>query len=142
MKYVGLLLGALLYCVPAFAQTYPTCPATGTVTSCTMTIHVTSTATPIFAKQASRQYLFLQNTGYIFSSSVPVLSQLPVFCAIGSNNQPIANTAGTSNVIALQPGGTYEPSQIVKAQAGFVVPPADVSCIAPFGDVWLTAEQE
>lgn len=134
-------IAMLLSASSAFAQIYPTCP-TSSPTSCTMTVHVTASITPIFAKLASRQYLFLENTGYTFSTGVPVISQNPVFCAIGSANAPVANSVGASNVVVIQPGGTYEPPQIVKPQNAFTVPSGDISCIAPLGDVWLTGEEE
>jgi len=136
-----LAVAMLLSASPVFAQVYPTCP-TGSPTSCTMTVHVTSSITPIFAKLASRQYLFLENTGYTFSTGVPVINQNSVFCAIGSINTPVANSVGASNVMVIQPGGTYEPPQIVKPQNAFTVPSGDVSCIAPLGDVWLAVEEE
>ena len=129
----------------ARAQTYPTCQSgatAGAATSCTMTIHVTSAITPIYARLSSRQYLFLQNTGYTFSSGLPVINQNPVFCAINSGNNPVANSAASSNVIVIQPGGVYEPPQIVKPQNAFTVPSGDISCIAPLGDVWLSVEVE
>ena len=134
-------LTIFLFAPPAFAQSYPTCP-TGSPTSCTITVHVTASITPIYAKLNARQYLFLENTGYTFSAGIPVISQNPVFCAIASANVPVANSVGASNVMVIQPGGTYEPPQIVKPQNAFTVPTGDVSCVAPLGDVWLTGEEE
>jgi hypothetical protein len=81
----------------AFAQSpYPQCQNTsiGGTVACSMTIHVTSAITPIFARLSSRQYLFLENTGYTFSSGVPTVNQNAVFCSINSGNNPIANSAG------------------------------------------------
>lgn len=140
-KAIIFALAMMLWATYALAVTYPTC-ASGSPTSCTMTVHVTSAITPIFAKLTARQYLFLQNTGYTFSSGVPVINQNPVFCAIGSANVPVTNSAGGSNTIIIQPGGVYEPPQIVKPQNAFTVPAGDISCTAPLGDAWLTVEEE
>jgi hypothetical protein len=129
----------------AFAQSpYPQCQNTsiGGTVACSMTIHVTSAITPIFARLSSRQYLFLENTGYTFSSGVPTVNQNAVFCSINSGNNPIANSAGGSNVIVIQPGGVYEPPQFNRPQSPFTVPSGDISCIAPLGDAWIAAEQE
>lgn len=135
-------LALLLWALPALAQVYPQCPS-GVATSCTMTVHVTGSTTPIFKALSQRQYLFLQNTGYTFSSiAIPSLNQNPIFCAIGSSNNPVTQSAPSSNVIVLQAGGTYEPLQIVKPQNAFTVPSGDVSCQAPLGDAWLTIEEE
>jgi hypothetical protein len=142
---VALTLALLLWALPALAQVYPQCPS-GSPTSCTIAIHITSSATPVFAKLSARQYLFLQNTGYTFGSGTPTTNNNAVFCAIGSNNSPVtassAPSTGTFNTIVIQPGGVYEPPQLVAPQSSFRVPAGDISCVAPFGDVWLTSEQE
>ena len=135
------ILLALLGVRVTWAVTYPLCPS-GVATSCTMTIHVTTAVTPIFARFNNRQYLFLQNTGYTFSASAPSSQNNVVFCAIGSNNSPQAASASASNVIVIQPGGVYEPPQMVQPQSSFRVPAGDIACVAPSGDVWLTIEQE
>lgn len=120
---------------------YPACPS-GSSTSCTLTVHVSTIPTPIFGKFAARTYLFIQNTGYTFSAGVPVINQFPVFCAVGSSNNPVSESVSGINVMTIEPGGTWEPTQIVKPQSSFTVPAGDVSCVAPLGDVWVTAEQE
>lgn len=138
MKRLLFTAALVFWAVPALAQVYPTCSGPiGGNTSCTMTIHVTSAATPIFAKLSSRQYLFVENTGYN-NAVPPVLVNNPVWCALGSANAPIVGV----NTFVIQPGGVYEPPQIVKPQNAFTVPSQDVSCIAPLGDAWLSVEQE
>lgn len=135
----------LAFAIPAGAVTYPSCisgPTAGQPVSCTMTIHVTTASTPIFARLPQRQYLFIQNTGYSFGGGVPVINQSPVFCSINSNNNANAASDPASNVMVIQAGGVYEPPQIVKPQNAFTVPSGDVSCIAPLGDAWVTAVQE
>ena len=141
MKYVVFLV-ALLFSAPAFAQAvYPVC-ASNSQTSCTLTVHVTINATPVFKHFSGRTYLFLQNTGYTFGNGLPALNNNVVMCAIGSNNNPIGTSGTGTNVMVIEPGGVWEPEQIVKPQSTFTVPAGDVSCVAPFGDVYLTALEE
>jgi hypothetical protein len=142
MKKIVVLL-ALLWALPAAAQTYPTCPTStgplaGQTVNCTITATVTSSATPIFAAFSARQYLFLQNQGYANDSLV----NYPICCALGSSNGVTWSASVPCNGMIIQPGGTYEPLQMVQAQTAFRVPPSDVSCIAPFGNVELTGVQE
>jgi len=101
-----------------------------------MTIQITASVTPVFAAWKNRTYLFMQNTGYT-NATPPVVSQNPVWCAISSGNAPTS-----ANSMVIQPGGVYEPYQIVKPQNAFTVLSGDVSCFAPLGDVFLTVEQE
>lgn len=133
---------SFLVTLPARAVTYPTCSTTpvGVTTDCTLGILVTSTATPVFARITTRTYLFIQNLGYT-NDATPIISQLPVWCAIGTNNAPVA-VGSTLNSFIIQPGSVYQPTQIVRGQSPFTVPPGDISCIAPLGNVWITAEQE
>lgn len=139
MKHLLIIL-SLFLAAPVLAQTYPTCP-TGSSTSCTMTVHITNSITPVFAKFPARAYLFLQNTGLTFGAGNPSINQNPVFCSVGSANAPLTDGPNI-NVMVIEPGGTYEPEQIVKPQMSFTVPAGDVSCVAPLGDVWLTAIEE
>ena len=118
---------------------YPTCP-TGSTTSCTLTVQVGACPTAIFAKNSQRQYLFLQNLGYD-NSIFPNLLETVIWCSIGSNGNA-SSSQGTINTFILQPGGVYEPPQIVKPQNAFTVPSGDISCRAPNGTAWLAAEQE
>lgn len=141
MKTARYLVSAIILLMLAArveATTYPTCPTTpaGVTTDCTIGILVTSTATPVFAKITTRTYLMIQNLGYT-TDSPPALSEYPVWCAIGTENTPT-----TSNSFVIQPGGVYQPTQIVRAQSPFTVPPGDISCIAPLGDVRILVEQE
>ncbi len=139
MKRLLSIAALVFWAMPALAQVYPTCPS-GTPTGCTLTIHVTSSVTPIVKALSQRQYLFLQNIGYT-NATPPVLSNNPVWCSIGSANNAIAS-GGSINTLVIQPGGAYEPPQIVKPQNAFTVPSGDISCIAPLGDAWVTIEQE
>lgn len=118
---------------------YPTCPS-GVAQGCTLTIQIGACPTPIFAKYSQRQYLFLQNLGYD-NSIFPNLLQTVIWCSIGSNDNA-SSSQGTINTFILQPGGVYEPPQIVKPQNAFTVPSGDISCRAPNGTAWLAAEQE
>jgi hypothetical protein len=142
MRKAILILAALigLFASPSLAQvTYPQCPGPfGGVASCTMTILITATATPIFKANSQRQYLFLQNTG---CTNANVVSNNAIWCAINSGNNPIA-TGSNMNTFIIQPGGVYQPPQIVKPQNAFTVPSGDISCIAPSGNAYLTIEQE
>ena len=142
MKRILFLLGFLWLAVPAGAQVYPTCPTSsgplaGQTVNCTITVLVTASATPLFAAYGARQYLFIQNQGYAAST----LNNFPVCCTIGSSNNPIWGSS-SCNGIVIQPGGTYEPLQEVQSQTAFRVPPGDVSCIAPLGNVQITGVQE
>jgi hypothetical protein len=143
MKRILFLLGFLWLAVPAGAQVYPTCPTSsgplaGQTVNCTVSALVTSSATPLFAAMSARQYLYIQNQGYVNTT----LNNYPVCCTIGSSNNPVWTGSLSCNGVVIQPGGTYEPIQMVLAQTAFRVPPGDISCIAPFGNVQIIGVQE
>ncbi len=143
MRKILLLLACFVWAVPASAQTYPTCPTStgplvGQSVNCTIPILVTTASTPLFAPLASRQYLFVENQGYANDSLV----NYPICCAAGSTNAATWSASVPCNGVVIQPGGVWEPPQLVAPQTNFRVPPSDIACISPLGNVEATGLQE
>jgi hypothetical protein len=127
----------------AGAQSYPTCsassgPQQGQTTNCTIPILIGAASTPIVAAFSARQYLFIQNQGYVTTT----INNNAICCALGSNAVATWSVSVPCNGIVIQPGGTWEPPQMVSPQTAFRVPSSDIACIAPFGNVEATIIQE
>ena len=131
--------GIIALCwVYADAQVYPQCAATQSARACSLVVTVTNVSTPLFAAFSSRQYLLIENQGYL---NTTVVNQ-PVCCAIGTNNQATWDSSHNCNGFVIQAGDNWEPWLFTTPQNPYRVPALDVSCIAPFGNVAVSGEQE